>query len=213
MLVINNEKFLNLLQSHYTFEDIQNLSSFLQTQGTLQFPQLDNGLFAAAILTSEREYTQYARVWVRDNIYVAYSHYLNGQIEIATRNVKTLMAYFHKYQRRLTQIIAGQVNPEDIMKRPHVRFEGRSLEEVQQEWNHAQNDALGYFLWLYCQLAWAGAILPEPEGMRLIALFPTTSRRFVTGKMRITDTGKKSEKSQLLVLAWWSLDSKHSNSS
>jgi phosphorylase kinase alpha/beta subunit len=97
---------------------------------------------------------------------------LSVQIEVATTNVQTLMVYFRKYQQRLTYIIEGQVDPAEIMQRPHIRFDGHHLEEIQQEWNHAQNDALGYFLWFYCQLARAGAIPPEPESMQTIALFP-----------------------------------------
>ena len=42
----------------------------------------------------------------------------------------------------------------NVSKRPHVRFDGHSLAEISnQRWAHAQNDALGYFLWLYSRLA------------------------------------------------------------
>ena len=172
MLIIHNEKLLELLQFSYTLEDIQNISKFLQNQETFKFPQLDNGLFSAATLTEETEYTGYSSVWVRDNIYVAYSHYLVNQIEVATKNIKTLMAYFKQSQQRFKNIIEGEVNPEEIMKRPHIRFDGNNLEEIDQEWNHAQNDALGYFLWFYCKLAIKGHIKPKSEDMETLALFP-----------------------------------------
>ena len=41
----------------------------------------------------------------------------------------------------------------DPMNRPHIRFDGKQIKELKQKWNHAQNDALGYFLWFYCKLA------------------------------------------------------------
>ena len=58
------------------------------------------------------------------------------------------------------------------MKRPNIRFDGRNLEEIDQEWNHAQNDALGYFLWFYCKLTREGYIKPEQDDLETLALFP-----------------------------------------
>ncbi len=172
MPIIHNEKLLELLKSSHTLGNIQNISRFLQNHETFKFPQLDNGLFSAATLAEETEYTGYSSVWVRDNIYVAYSHYFVGQTEVATNNVKTLMTYFTKYQQRFEEIIQGQVNPEAIMKRPNIRFDGRKLEEIDQKWNHAQNDALGYFLWFYSKLVREGSIKPELDNLKTLALFP-----------------------------------------
>ena len=172
MLIIHNEKLIELLKSSYTLGDIQNISSFLQNQETFKFPQLDNGLFSAAILAQETEYTGYSSVWIRDNIYVAYSHYLIDQIGVATKNIRTLMTYFKKYQQRFKNIIEGEVNPEEIMKRPNIRFDGNNLEEIDQDWNHAQNDALGYFLWFYCRLAREEHLKPEEDDLETLALFP-----------------------------------------
>ncbi len=148
-MIINNEKLLDLLKFSYTLQDIGKISRYLENQGTFNFPQLNNNLFSAAILAEKTEYTGYTSVWVRDNIYVAYSHYLVGETEVATKNVRTLMDYFRKSEQRFKKIIERQVNPQEIMERPHIRFNGYNLEEIQQEWTHAQNDALGYFLWFY----------------------------------------------------------------
>jgi len=60
------------------------------------------------------------------------------------------------------------------MERPHIRFNGISFAEIDKPWNHAQNDAIGYFLWLYgrfvsCKLLSAG---PEDlEGIGRLALY------------------------------------------
>lgn len=172
MLVVHNEKILDFIKYCYSLEDIQRLSAFLSENHVLRFPHLENGLFPAALVSNETEYTGYANVWVRDNIYLAYSHYIVGQTAIAVKNIKTLMNYFQKFQRRFINIIEGQVNPEKIMERPHIRFEGRTLTEIDQVWEHAQNDALGYFLWFYCCLAREKYLSPSSGDLETIALFP-----------------------------------------
>jgi hypothetical protein len=46
-----------------------------------------------------------------------------------------------------------------VMSRPHVRFDGTTLSEIRGErWPHAQNDALGYFLWLCSSLGRSGIL-------------------------------------------------------
>ena len=57
------------------------------------------------------------------------------------------------------------------MNRPHVRFNGLTLEENPERWSHAQNDALGYFLWLSCRLALAGHVSSLPEDWDLLGRF------------------------------------------
>ena len=42
---------------------------------------------------------------------------------------------------------------QQAMHRPHVRFNGDDGTELQEDWSHAQNNALGYFVWLYTTLA------------------------------------------------------------
>ncbi len=166
----NNSNSPILLQDNYRVEDIQEIFNFLQEKGTFDFPSLPNGLFSAAILQEGATYTGYAHVWVRDNMYVAYAHYLCGAPEIAIKNVSAIASYFKKYQHRFENIVQGKADPENVMSRPHIRFIGETMEESSQEWQHAQNDALGYFLWLYCKLAIDGLINPQPEDWKLISL-------------------------------------------
>lgn len=172
MLIIHNEILLDWLQVNYQFQDIQQLAAFLHNQETFQFPALDNGLFPAALVTAESEYTGYSSVWVRDNIYLAYTHYFLGETGVAVRNVETLMAYFKRHRFRFENNIEGQVDPNNVMERPHVRFEGKTLQEIEQKWSHAQNDALGYFLWFYCKLAREGFLQPQSDDLEMLALFP-----------------------------------------
>jgi len=152
--------------------NVSNILNFLRRQKTFYFPRLDNGLFPAAALQSQAEYTGYSHVWVRDNIYVAYAHYAAGQVEIAKQNLETLLAYFKKYRWRFENIINGVANPADGMQRPHIRFDGMGLKEVEEQWAHAQNDALGYFLWFYCKLVNENVINLSFDKLEVLCLFP-----------------------------------------
>lgn len=172
MLILHHLKLLDFMRADYCVSDIQQLFEFLKNQGTFQFPSLENGLFAAALLKSDTEYTDYTSVWVRDNIYIAHAHYVLGEVEIALKTVNALISYFKKYQWRFIKIIEGEADPQNVMERPHVRFDGKNLAEINQKWAHAQNDALGFFLWFYCQLATQGLLNPEADEFAVLALFP-----------------------------------------
>jgi phosphorylase kinase alpha/beta subunit len=58
------------------------------------------------------------------------------------------------------------------MNRPHIRFDGKTLEEVKEKWAHAQNDALGYFLWLFSKLVNEKQLRPTQDQLDALALFP-----------------------------------------
>jgi phosphorylase kinase alpha/beta subunit len=172
MPFIHNKELARLVQSNYESKDLQEISLLLHQKEVFKFPALDNGLFPAAIVGNSTEYTGYAATWIRDNVYVVYSHYLLGEIDIALRTINCLMQYFQKHRIRFENIINSQVDPECIMERPHVRFNGENLEEINQTWEHAQNDALGYFLWLYCRLVSDGVLQPSQQDFETLALFP-----------------------------------------
>ena len=153
-------------------EDVQRLRAFLDAQGTFEFPVLSTGLFSAARLAPGAEYTGYHNVWVRDNIHIAHAHFVHGQAAVAAGCVKTLARYFGKHAWRFQRIIDQPDLAADPMNRPHIRFNGETLEENSEKWSHAQNDALGYFLWLYCKLALAEEIAVSQDEKALLALFP-----------------------------------------
>ena len=118
------------------------------------FPTLANGLFSAAAGESDEfQLTGYRNVWVRDNVHIAHAHAQWGEIDKAVKATKSLMTYFVKYRQRLTDINSGRVDPDEPMNRPHIRFDGDHLAELNEKWSHAQNDAMGGFLWLAGKLA------------------------------------------------------------
>ena len=172
MLCIHNDEIAPLIKTEYELADLQNITALLCERGTFDFTTLNNGLFPAAIVSDNNEYTGYAAVWVRDNVYVAYCHYILGEFEIAKECVSCLMRYFQKHQHRFEKIINGEVNLDNVMQRPHVRFNGEDLTEIAQNWQQAQNDALGYFLWFYCQLISNRVLQLNSEELEILTLLP-----------------------------------------
>jgi GH15 family glucan-1,4-alpha-glucosidase len=125
----------------------------LHRRRALQFVPLSTGLFPASSAANSGD-SGYGNVWVRDNVYVAFALLESGRTQAAAAVATALLRFYSKYRRRFEAIVSGVVDPDDVMRRPHVRFDGATMTEVAGErWSHAQNDALGYFLWLCARLA------------------------------------------------------------
>tara|TARA_R110002095_G_scaffold137217_3_gene118944 strand:- start:3516 stop:4811 length:1296 start_codon:yes stop_codon:yes gene_type:complete len=165
---MDDSKLLSLKQSLQTIEGTEQLISFLETQDTFSFPALTNGLFPAAIA---HESTGYQSIWVRDNIHVAHALFAVGNEGPACKAMTTLTDYFIKHRARFDDIISGKTNAAEVMKRPHIRFDGNTLGEIDEKWAHAQNDALGYYLWFYSLLLLQGTLTPTSESLELLAAF------------------------------------------
>jgi phosphorylase kinase alpha/beta subunit len=142
---------------------VRSLREFLCAQGTLDFPASTGGLYAAAAGTgADFEVSGYRSVWVRDNMQIAWALYrADHQATAAVRCVLTIAEFYRRHQRRFVEIIAGIADAQDPMNRPHIRFNGSDLTELPEKWAHAQNDALGYFLWLTGRLAIDGHLPPS----------------------------------------------------
>lgn len=158
------------LDSKSTAADAQRVIDFLQQHGTFRFPALPNGLFSAAVSEGdEHQTTGYANIWVRDNIHIAHAHWVIGDTAAAVRNVRAILDFYCKYRSRFFGIITGRVDASDPMNRPHIRFRG-DLTELTEKWSHAQNDALGYWLWLTSKLALTGDLVLRPEDVHVLIL-------------------------------------------
>ncbi len=171
MLIIHNETVGNMIRDEYLLKDVDNLFAILQRNGTFAFQSLANGLFPAAHLQQDSQYTGYSNVWVRDNIYIAYAHYINNRISVSLQTIRTLARYFLNHKWRFEHIITGATDYNEPMNRPNIRFDGNELSEINQKWAHAQNDALGYFVWLISTMYYQGHIIPTSEEKELLALF------------------------------------------
>ena len=136
------------------------------------FARFLSGLFPASSAGESAASSGYANVWVRGNVYVAFAHQVSTHAGRGGRRARPVM-FFSRHRRRFEAIIAGEVDPEDVSKRPHVRLDGHRLEEISHErWSHAQNDALGYFVWLYARLARARYVALHELEVSTLALFP-----------------------------------------
>jgi hypothetical protein len=150
--------------------DVRALVRFLDLQGTFHFPTLPSGLFSAGAAThSDFASTGYQSVWVRDNIHVAHAHYVIGDHHAAVRTVQALLAFHHTRPSRFGDLIEGKLDVANPMHRPHIRFDGRTLSELAETWAHAQNDALGYLLWLSGMLIRDGWLNPDAAELTVLA--------------------------------------------
>jgi len=172
MTIIHNEEIGRRIKPRYGLEEIRELLVFLEARRTLSFTPLRTGLYpAASVDTAAAAQSGYGNVWVRDNVYVALAHEVAGQTAAAVAVMQALAAFYKKYRRRFTAIVMGPADPKSPMSRPHVRFDGLNLVEIPDQWAHAQNDALGYFLWAYCRMACKGHLAPDGELLALFALY------------------------------------------
>jgi Glycosyl hydrolases family 15 len=142
---------------------------FLTNQGTFQFPSLATGLFSAsASQAADFALTGYRNVWLRDTVHIAHGHWRWGETAVAVRAVKSLLEFYHLHAHRFDAWISGTADPNDVMQRPHIRFNGDLLAENSQKWSHAQNDALGGFLWLASQMAAVGDLQLSPNDWQVL---------------------------------------------
>jgi glycosyl hydrolase family 15 len=171
-IVVQNEKLLDYMTDRYDLASLRRLRRFLEDHGTFRFTPLRTHLFSAAAVTRSNVQSGYQHVWVRDNVHVSHAFYVNNQARAGSRIMSALMQFFTQYRHRFHDVIDGRVNRADPMSRPHVRFNGVTLQESRQSWAHAQNDALGYFLWMYCTLACTGLVKPSRDEVETLTLFP-----------------------------------------
>lgn len=141
-----------------TSREVSDIFEFLTAQGTFHFPVLPNGLFSAAAGDGgDFELTGYRNVWLRDNIQIAWAHWaVQENAATAVRCVSALHEFYRRHRHRFTSVINGDADASEPMNRPHIRFNGSDLAELPEKWSHAQNDALGYLLWLTCRLIASG---------------------------------------------------------
>ena len=172
MTTAQNPALQPLLCDEYTLESLARIRSTLEAHGTLDFPVLRTGLFSAATVSDFSKKTNYHAAWIRDNVHVAYAHFANGKSQRAVGGARALARFLEGQRPRFDAIIADPSRKSDPMQRPHVRFDGDSYRELDQSWSHAQNDALGAFLWFFCKLVLDGALALEESDVETLARFP-----------------------------------------
>jgi hypothetical protein len=130
-----------------------------------------NGIYPAAGGLESTSLTGYQNAWLRDNVMVAYSRLEAGDVEAAVACSRGLMRFVESQAPRFAAVIARPSLKETVGSRPHVRFDANSLRELSESWSHAQNDALGYVLWLRARLHNLGLCRFEASEQEVIRLF------------------------------------------
>jgi phosphorylase kinase alpha/beta subunit len=169
MLVIQNEALLGHLRPLYRREDVQQLLLFLNQKGTFRFRRLENGLYPASASATDNDASGYQNAWVRDNVHIAHAHFVWGDRAAAADTAQALMRFFQEQRPRMRRIVRRPSLAADPMQRPHVRFDARRIQELSEKWPHAQNDALGYFLWFFCKMAVTGLVEVREEELATLA--------------------------------------------
>jgi len=162
----------HLIVEHYTVESLQTIRRVLAQHHTHEIHPVAHGLFAASSSQSTESVTGYQNVWVRDNVIVANSFRLRGELAPAVGCMQGLTQFFATQMPRFREIIQDPFLKSDPQRRPHIRFDARTLTELPDPWPHAQNDALGQALWFRFMLANSGALPLTHADLEVFSLFP-----------------------------------------
>lgn len=149
-------KLKRLLRDAYTPKSLAAIAKYLEAHRSHLLRPIANGLFAATPELKEGSASGYQNAWIRDNVMVGNSFRLRDQLDVASGASQGLTNYFSKHLNRFHKIIELPALKENIQERPHVRFDALTLSEIGENWPHAQNDALGYALWLRFVMANSG---------------------------------------------------------
>lgn len=136
----------------------QSVKGLLLASGSLDFPTYQSGMTPASVLPGDiGNRTGMGYAWIRDNAHAANSLLENGDIPKASGIVRAILEIFKNNQSKIDDIISGAVSPSEVMNRLPVRVEGDTLAATGQ-WPNAQNDSIGYALWIVSRAVLAGAV-------------------------------------------------------
>jgi len=172
--MIENGVLRHFIAEHYTAESLATLRGVLAQHRAHEIRPVAHGLFAASPSQPGDSATGYQNVWVRDNVMVANSFRLRGEIAPAVACMQGLTQFFATQLPRFRELIDDPTLAlkEDANRRPHIRFTAQTLGELPERWPHAQNDALGHALWLRFVLANSGAMPLSDTDLEIFRLFP-----------------------------------------
>jgi hypothetical protein len=125
----------------------------LEDCGTLHIRPNQNGVYAASTSQAGDSPTGYQDAWLRDNAMIAFSRWQCGDSESAFKTLQGLTTFLKTQAHKMEAIIDHPELGQDVQRRPHVRFNAKTLKELDKSWSHAQNDALAYVVWLRLRLA------------------------------------------------------------
>jgi hypothetical protein len=168
MLIIHNETVLDYIHSLYDTTEVVALLQFLSQRGTFRFSSLENGLFPSVPSGGDDDPTGYKNAWVRDNVHIAHAHFIWGERLAAGKTARALMKFFEGQRPRMRRLINNPSLASNPMNRPHVRFNAVTMGDLCERWPHAQNDALGYFLWFFSKMGIEGVVNVHEDEFRIL---------------------------------------------
>lgn len=164
-----------------TKEMLDKVISELAAHGTLALRRYSSGGHSAVTVHDPRSLESaidgsLIMHWDRDNIMQALAEYqLNDdqdfRVDLKVAKGAWLLGllaslkHHYNYYHRFVDIIEGKAGVHDFSKRPHIRYNPINLQEVQDPWGHAQNDALGYMLFLTFYAANQGKLNLEQKAL------------------------------------------------
>jgi len=169
--MLENGLLRHLIAEHYTPESLRAIREVLAQHRAHEIHSVAHGLFAASPSQSRDSITGYQNVWVRDNVMVANSFRMRGELASAIACMQGLTQFFATQIPRFREIIRDPFLKEDASRRPHIRFAAQTLAELPEPWPHAQNDALGQALWFRFALANSGAMPMTQTDVEIFQLF------------------------------------------
>ena len=166
--------FHHLIAEEYSRERLAKIEEILECHRIHEILPIARGLFTASPSQAPDSLTGYQNVWIRDDVMVANSFRLRGQLAPAIACMKGLTLPLETQRPRFHDIIADVTRAlkEDANRRPQIRFTAQSLGELPEKWPHAQNDALGHALWFRFLLANEGSLPLTAEDYEVFHLFP-----------------------------------------
>ena len=165
--------FLLPLTEADAFSQLRVFRHKLEEFGTLHIQMNENGVYSASASQAGDSPTGYQNAWLRDNAMIAFSRWQCGDAESAFKTLQGLTTFLKTQAKKMEAIIDRPELRHDVQQRPHVRFNAKTLKELDKGWSHAQNDALAYVVWLRLRLAASDAQFRLSQDERdLYDLFP-----------------------------------------
>jgi len=170
-----------------TIAELKELKELLAKHNTLNIAKakcldssgLPTGPFSAAAANAKADHTGSSMfgAWLRDNCIIAYGLYITDPdgsgADDAVACVAAIAKFLLTHQTfKMEMVINGlkdvKGDEKTWMDRPHIRFIGESCLEDPKWYNHKQNDALGYFMWVRCKLALHGKMPFTGDHLKLL---------------------------------------------
>eukprot|EP00440_Ansanella_granifera_P020458 gb/GFBE01022218.1/.p1 GENE.gb/GFBE01022218.1/~~gb/GFBE01022218.1/.p1 ORF type:complete len:476 (+),score=134.81 gb/GFBE01022218.1/:1-1428(+) len=170
-----------------TLDELKELKVLLESKGTLDTNKAKckdksgkpTGVFSASAANAKGDHTGSSMfgAWFRDNCIIAYGLYLTDPDGPGADDAVACISAIAKFllttqAHKMEMVINGMKDVKGAeptwMDRPHIRFIGETGLEDPKWYNHKQNDALGYFLWCRCQLAWGNKLPFDGEHLKLM---------------------------------------------